>query len=80
MLIFSTFFLTKNIQSEQKWKLLAEVATKKCEFELAQECLHKAEDFGSKNRFTQNSGLNKNKNVNQTKFTCKKMFFKAWCC
>jgi coatomer subunit beta' len=33
--------------SEQKWKLLAEIATKKCQFSLAQECLHKAEDYGS---------------------------------
>jgi coatomer subunit beta' len=33
--------------SEQKWKQLAEIATKKCEFRLAQECLHRAQDFGS---------------------------------
>lgn len=39
--------IAKEAESEQKWKLLAEIATKKCEFELAQECLHKAEDFGS---------------------------------
>lgn len=39
--------IAKETESEQKWKLLAEVATKKCEFDLAQECLHKAEDFGS---------------------------------
>ena len=26
---------------------MAEQATRKCEFGLAQECLHKAEDFGS---------------------------------
>lgn len=39
--------IAKETQSEQKWKILAEVATKKCEFGLAQECLHKAEDFGS---------------------------------
>ena len=33
-------------QSEQKWKQLAELATSKCEFDLAQECLHKAQDYG----------------------------------
>jgi coatomer subunit beta' len=43
----TAYQITKDTESEQKWKLLAEVATKKCEFELAQECLHKAEDFGS---------------------------------
>ena len=34
------------LQSEQKWKQLAELATSKCEFTLAQECLHNAHDFG----------------------------------
>lgn len=33
-------------QSEHKWKQLADLATTKCQFELAQECLHKAQDFG----------------------------------
>lgn len=33
-------------QSEQKWKQLAELAIRKCEFGLAQECLHQAQDFG----------------------------------
>ncbi len=33
-------------QSEQKWKQLADLATSKCEFGLAQECLHAARDFG----------------------------------
>ena len=33
-------------QSEQKWKQLAELATSKCDFKLAQECLHQAQDFG----------------------------------
>ena len=33
-------------QSEQKWKQLADLATSKCEFGLAQECLHQAQDFG----------------------------------
>jgi coatomer subunit beta' len=34
------------LQSEQKWKQLAELAIRKCEFGLAQECLHQAQDFG----------------------------------
>ncbi|CAG7833477.1 unnamed protein product [Allacma fusca] len=32
--------------SEQKWKQLAELAIKRCEFGLAQEALHKANDMG----------------------------------
>jgi len=32
--------------TEQKWKQLAEVATQQCDFNLAQHCLHQAEDFG----------------------------------
>ena len=35
------------MQSEQKWKMLADLATSKCEFALAQECLHQAQDFGA---------------------------------
>ncbi|XP_052832587.1 coatomer subunit beta' [Octopus bimaculoides] len=38
--------LAKEAESEQKWKLLAELAINKCEFGLAQECLHQAQDFG----------------------------------
>lgn len=33
-------------QSEQKWKQLAELAISKCQFGLAQECLHNAQDYG----------------------------------
>lgn len=33
-------------QGEQKWKQLAELAIQKCEFGLALECLHQAQDFG----------------------------------
>ena len=35
------------VQSEQKWKQLAELATSRCEFGLAQECLHQAQDYGA---------------------------------
>lgn len=41
------YTIAKEAESEQKWKQLAEIATRKCEFGLAQECLHKAEDYGS---------------------------------
>ncbi len=34
------------IDNEQKWKQLAEMATEKSQFDLAQECLHRAQDFG----------------------------------
>lgn len=34
------------MQSEQKWKQLAELATSRCEFGLAQECLSQAQDYG----------------------------------
>lgn len=40
------YALAKEAESAQKWKQLAELATSKCEFALAQECLHQAEDFG----------------------------------
>ena len=33
-------------QAEQKWKQLAELAISKCQFGLAQECLHHAQDYG----------------------------------
>lgn len=38
--------LAKESQSEAKWKQLAELAVRRCEFGLAQECLHQAQDFG----------------------------------
>lgn len=41
--IYLCFFL---FQSEHKWKQLAELAISKCQFQLAQECLINAQDFG----------------------------------
>ncbi|XP_056139515.1 coatomer subunit beta'-like [Lampris incognitus] len=38
--------LAMEAESEQKWKQLAELATVKCQFSLAQECLHHAQDYG----------------------------------
>ena len=35
------------LQSEQKWKQLAELATSRCEFGLAQRCLQAANDFAA---------------------------------
>merc|ERR1712112_265529 len=37
--------LATEANNEQKWKQLAELATSKSQFELAQECLHKANDY-----------------------------------
>lgn len=42
----TAYQLAKETESEQKWKQLAELATSRCEFGLAQECLHQAQDFG----------------------------------
>lgn len=42
----TAYDLAKEMQAEQKWKQLAELAIRKCEFGLAQECLHQAQDFG----------------------------------
>ncbi|KAK4819455.1 hypothetical protein QYF61_004681 [Mycteria americana] len=38
--------LAVEAESEQKWKQLAELAISKCQFGLAQECLHHAQDYG----------------------------------
>ena len=38
--------LAVEAQSEQKWKQLADLATSKSQFDLAQECLHNAQDYG----------------------------------
>ncbi|XP_042901558.1 coatomer subunit beta' [Parasteatoda tepidariorum] len=40
------YTLAKEAMSEQKWKQLAELAMSKCDFVLAEECLHNAKDFG----------------------------------
>ncbi|XP_078696891.1 coatomer subunit beta'-like isoform X5 [Branchiostoma floridae x Branchiostoma belcheri] len=42
----TAYELAQEAQHEQKWKQLAELATSKCQFSLAQECLHHAQDFG----------------------------------
>ena len=39
--------LASEAASEDKWKQLAELATTRSKFSLAQECLHKAQDFGT---------------------------------
>ena len=40
------YTLAKESPSEQKWKRLAELATSQAKFELAQQCLHEAQDHG----------------------------------
>ncbi|CAC5401586.1 COPB2 [Mytilus coruscus] len=42
----AAYEIAKETESEQKWKQLAELAISKCEFGLAQECLHNASDYG----------------------------------
>ncbi|RWS08200.1 vesicle coat complex COPI: beta', partial [Dinothrombium tinctorium] len=41
----TAYQLAVEAQSEQKWKQLAELAMSLCQFDLAQECLHNAQDF-----------------------------------
>ncbi len=38
--------LATEIDSDQKWTQLADLATESANFDLAQECLHKAQNFG----------------------------------
>jgi len=40
------YSLAQESASEQKWRQLAELATKQAKFELAQQCLHEAQDHG----------------------------------
>lgn len=42
----TAYTIAKELEAEQKWKQLAELAIQKCEFGLALECLHQAQDFG----------------------------------
>lgn len=40
------YMIASEAESEHKWKQLAELAISKCQFQLAQECLINAQDFG----------------------------------
>jgi len=42
----TAYNLAKESGSEQKWKQLAELATSQAKFQLAQQCLHQAQDHG----------------------------------
>uniref|UniRef100_A0A8C4Q5S6 COPA/B TPR domain-containing protein n=1 Tax=Eptatretus burgeri TaxID=7764 RepID=A0A8C4Q5S6_EPTBU len=42
----TAYQLAVEAESEQKWKQLAELATARCQFDLAQECLQRAQDYG----------------------------------
>lgn len=48
--------LAEEAQSEQKWRLLADLAINSCDFELAQECLVKANDFAGQLLLATSSG------------------------
>lgn len=48
--------LAKEIDNEQKWKQLADIATERADFGLTQECLHNAQDFGGLLLFATSSG------------------------
>ena len=37
--------IARESESQQKWKQLADLAIRQCQFGLAQECLHHAQDF-----------------------------------
>jgi coatomer subunit beta' len=45
--------------SQQKWRQLAELATTRGELDLAQECLHHAQDYGGLLLLATSSGKNK---------------------
>lgn len=70
--------LALEAQSEQKWKQLAELATSMCQFDLAQQCLHNAQDFAGLLLLATSSGnadmvkklaeLSENKGVNNVSF------------
>ncbi|EDO47813.1 predicted protein [Nematostella vectensis] len=42
----TAYEIAMEAEVERKWKQLAELAISKCQFQLAQECLHHAQDFG----------------------------------
>ena len=43
-------------ESERKWKQLADLATTKCQFDLAQECMQKAQDYAGLLLFATSAG------------------------
>ena len=53
----TAYELAAEAGSEQKWKQLAELATAESNFLLAQECLHKAQDFGGLLLLATSSGM-----------------------
>jgi coatomer subunit beta' len=52
----AAYKLAQEIDNELKWKQLADLATERADFDLAQECLHKAQDFGGLLLFATASG------------------------
>lgn len=57
--------LAKEASSPQKWRQLSELATAQADLELAQECLHQAQDYGGLLLLATSSGMCTDK-LNQT--------------
>lgn len=49
--------LAKEASSPQKWRQLSELATAQADLELAQECLHQAQDYGGLLLLATSSGM-----------------------
>ena len=49
--------IAKETDHEQKWKQLADLAITRCDFDLAQEALHKANDLGGLLLLATSAGL-----------------------
>lgn len=49
--------LAKESSSPQKWRQLSELATAQADLELAQECLHQAQDYGGLLLLATSSGI-----------------------
>lgn len=49
--------LAKEASSSQKWRQLSELATAQGDLDLAQECLHQAQDYGGLLLLATSSGL-----------------------
>ena len=52
----AAYALAQEIDNEQKWKQMADLATEKADFGLTQDCLHRAQDYGGLLLFASSSG------------------------
>lgn len=55
--------LAKEASSPQKWRQLSELATAQANLELAQECLHQAQDYGGLLLLATSSGMYHTPNI-----------------